>query len=150
MDEQPYQAAEQVLPHRSPMILIEKVKRLSELSAQAVVDVSATTLFLDEAGNLPSWVGIELMAQTASAYAGLDARSNNLPPRIGYLLGTRKYLAYVDAFQGVSKLVVAIEETYRDESNIAIFDCKIRDSLSNQLLAEAQIKAIEPNSDKPV
>lgn len=141
-----------LLPHRDDMALLSRVLRFAPPQMQAQAVIEADSLLADAQGNMPAWIGIELMAQTAAAYIGLLARQEGRPPpEVGYLLGTRKYTAQVDVFEKNSALTIVTEMIYRDDSGLAAFDCKIflnavnpADAESALPIASATINVFEP------
>ena len=104
---------ESVLPHAAPMILIDEAARTGEAAAESVVYITEDAMFYDaEAGGVPSYVGIEYIAQTVAAHAGAAALANGDPVRVGFLLGTRHYRAAVPYFALDAKLTVRVEALY--------------------------------------
>ena len=78
----------ELLPHQAPMLLLD---RLLDYQGARVLETRIGErhgLLLDERGNLPAWVGLELMAQTIAAWAGMRPGRGE-PVRIGMLLGSR-------------------------------------------------------------
>src|SRR5262245_53157601 len=76
----------EVVPRRPPMLLLDRV-----LSYDGERVVSELVLRPDspfaEGDEVPAIVGIEYMAQTIAAGAGLSARDKGQPARVGFLLG---------------------------------------------------------------
>ncbi len=132
-----------LLPHRGKMILLDRIESWGEDYLKAAVLHRADNLFSDPDGNVPAWVGIEYMAQAISALAGIHALQKGQPVRIGLLLGTRKYTSRVASFQRNEKLIIHVEQIFIAENHLGAFDCTIH---SDRLIAEAQIKAIQPNN----
>ena len=136
-----------LLPHRNEMILLDRIEAWGKDYLEATVLHQSNNLFSDSDGNVPTWVGIEYMAQAISALAGIHALQEGRPVQIGLLLGTRKYEARVPCFLHNSKITVKVKLIFRDENNLTAFDCTIH---SDTLLAEARIKAIQPNNIKNI
>ena len=81
-----------LLPHRAPMILLSRAVDYSDDFAQAEVLITEQSAFFDAAlGGVPTWVGMEYMAQTIGVWAGHQQLSNNKPVQAGCLLGCRSY-----------------------------------------------------------
>lgn len=133
---------EDLVLHRSPMLLVQSVIDWNETGAEVLVNTKDSGLFADSQGNIPAWVGIEYMAQAVAAYAGIVSKVNNEPLRLGFLLGTRRYSANVSAFLPDQQLRVCVKELLRDENNLVLFDCYIFSG--DELLARAELKAIQP------
>ena len=74
-----------LLPHASPMIMIDRVVSVSEDYFEAEVVVRPDSLFCDGTA-VNAWVGIEYMAQAVAAYAGAEAIAAGRPVKIGFLL----------------------------------------------------------------
>ena len=66
-------AIETLLPHQAPMLLLDRLCAADAQQARCETRIGARhALLLDGEGNLPGWVGIELMAQTIAAWAGMQ------------------------------------------------------------------------------
>lgn len=139
-----YPAIENLLLHSSSMLLLESVVHWEEKGLDAIANPADSYLFFNAQGEIPSWVGIEYMAQAISAHAGREALQRGESLRIGFLLGTRKYSALVPSFHPQQKLVVKVRELLRDETDLVLFDCGIY--LEERLVAHAEIKAIQPKN----
>jgi predicted hotdog family 3-hydroxylacyl-ACP dehydratase len=87
---------EHLLPHADPMILLHGVVGCDEQSLTACVDLAQPHIFSHPQG-APAYVALEFMAQAISAYSGVQRRALNLPPQIGFLLGTRHFSAALRA-----------------------------------------------------
>jgi len=131
-----------LLTHEGSALLIDKIEScgVSDLSATVLHD--RNTLYSDDQGNVPTWVGLEYMAQAISAFAGIKSLQENEPIRIGLLLGVRQYKIFTSQFKKNSPVIIEVEEIFRDETNFAMFDCEIKSSGDGCLLATAQVKAI--------
>ena len=77
-----------------------------------------------EADGLPTWASIELMAQTVSLYAGVQGDKHGTPPRLGFLLGTRKLELPFSHFAPDSVLTITATRHYVHE-NLGVFHCAI-------------------------
>ena len=91
---------------------------------------------------MPSWIGIELMAQAIAAHVGLVARSRGKPPKAGVLLGTRQYRASQPRFAAGAELMISARLTYRDESGLGAYDSAI--ALNGAEVATASVNVYEP------
>jgi predicted hotdog family 3-hydroxylacyl-ACP dehydratase len=134
---------EELVPHRGAMLLLESVSAAGEASIEAHATVRAGAWYLDADGAMPSWIGIELMAQAAAALAGLNGKkTTGVPPRPGVLLGTRAYRAAAGSFPQGARLLVSARLAQADESGFAAYDCAIRGP--DGTLAEATLKVFAP------
>ncbi|HEY5450700.1 MAG TPA: hypothetical protein VIQ54_18230 [Polyangia bacterium] len=115
----------ELVPHRPPMLLLDRV-----LSYDGERVVCETVLGPDspfaEQGEVPAVVGIEYMAQTIAAGAGLSARDKgDQAGRTGFLLGCRNLSIAVDSFQIGDRLTVEARRTW-GENQIGSFACKVQ------------------------
>ncbi|KZN48627.1 3-hydroxylacyl-ACP dehydratase [Pseudoalteromonas luteoviolacea] len=133
---------EQLIAHRDPMILISELTEYDTSQATGVVRITADSPFISEKG-VPSYVGIEYMAQMVAAYAGAKALDNGGTIDIGFLLGSRKYKTHIPYFKPAQNLVVSVEELHKEESGLGVFDCKIK--YNDELLAEAKVNVFQPD-----
>ena len=114
-----------LVPHAAPMLLLERLCAATATTARCEVRVGeALALFLDADGALPGWVGIELMAQTIAAWAGMQGRLRGEPVRIGMLLGTRKYRCQPTSFAAGALLTIEASCLLQD-GGMASFECRI-------------------------
>jgi predicted hotdog family 3-hydroxylacyl-ACP dehydratase len=137
----PY-SIDELLIHRSPMLLLDKVVGYNESGAVATVAISDSSLFLTPRG-VPGHVAIEYMAQACGAYAGAMALDAGAPVKIGLLIGTRACRVLVPWFVRGDTLSVSALIVFRDEQ-LAVFDCKIE--VDGQLVADAQLKVYQPEA----
>ena len=115
----------ELVPHRPPMLLLDRV-----LSYDGERVVCETVLGPDspfaEQGEVPAVVGIEYMAQTIAAGAGLSARDKgDQAGRMGFLLGCRNLSIAVDSFQVGDRLTIEARRTW-GENQIGSFACKVQ------------------------
>jgi len=118
-------AITELVPHAGPMCLLDRVLAAEGERLSAEVVVPAQGLFCQD-GGVGAWVGIEYMAQAVAAWAGWQARAAGQPPRIGLLLGTRRYRCGVPRFAAGQRLQVDIERAYQADNGLGQFDCRIQ------------------------
>ena len=133
---------EQILPHRGRMVLLDELLDYGPEYVSCAVMIRRDTLFCDGERGVPSWVGIEYMAQTASTYAGVPEARAGLPASICLLLGARRYQAESPYFSIGARLRIVAELLLRDENDLAAFDCKIYHD--EKIVARGDIKAYKP------
>src|ERR1700685_1464823 len=138
----PY-SIDELLIHRSPMLLLDKVIGYNESGVVASVVIADSSLFITPRG-VPGHVAIEYMAQACGAYAGAMALDAGAPVKIGLLLGTRMCRVLVPWFRVGDQLIVSASIVFHDEQ-LAAFDCKIE--IGGRLVAEAQLKVYQPQDD---
>lgn len=133
----------ELVPHRAPMILIDDIMSVSDTGLIARVYVGEEKPFYRPKIGIPAWVGIEYMAQSISAFAGYQRKSQGQSIQLGFLLGTRKYQAHTPAFRLGSTLSVSVEEEFRADE-MGTFDCVIKSS--EYCLAEARLNVFVPEN----
>lgn len=136
-------AIAELIPHADNMILLDRLIQADINGAVAELTVRNDGLFSAQP-DVPAWVGIELMAQAIAAWAGYKAKKRNLPVKVGFLIGTRRYQSQVHAFKAGSILTIHIQRIFHDEGGLASFDCEIKDS-SASILVSANINVYQPD-----
>jgi predicted hotdog family 3-hydroxylacyl-ACP dehydratase len=137
----PPHAMDAWVPHRGAMSLLETVEHCDEQGIVARVRVPVDGLFADADG-VPSWVGIEYMAQAVAAWSGARARGGGESPRIGYLLGSRRYEATVAAFEAGAELQVFAQCELTSDNGLGMFECRI--TQDGRVLASGRLSVFEP------
>lgn len=115
--------AVQFIPHEKPMVFVDHLIEANENFAIAELLIQPDLMFCDAQG-LPTWSSIELMAQTISAYAGHKGQMLGLPPKIGFLLGTRKMQLPLPYFALGETVRIKVEQSYLHEG-LGQFNCEI-------------------------
>ena len=140
----PLAPIESILPHRGTMLLLAGVESWDDECLAAVAHVDPAAWYADTRGNMPAWIGIELMAQAIAAHVGLLSARAGQPARPGVLLGSRKYEAIVPAFEQGQPLRVEARELLRGAEGHGAYECTI--SAGGQRLANAIIKVYQPTN----
>lgn len=133
---------ESLVPHSRSMVLIQEPYDAGDEWASACVRVSEDSMFYQPGYGIPSWIGVEYMAQTIALYAGIRSTRRGKPITVGFLLGTTRYNAECDYFRLGSVLQITVDETWRD-NQMAVHDCTIRDQ-SEAIIASAELKVFKP------
>jgi predicted hotdog family 3-hydroxylacyl-ACP dehydratase len=129
------------VPHRGAMSLLDRVEAADEDGVVAWVTVPADGLFATAEG-VPAWVGIEYMAQAVAAWSGARARDGGGSPRIGFLLGSRRYEARESVFAAGAQLRVSARCELIGANGLGMFDCRIEHA--GRELATARLSVYEP------
>jgi predicted hotdog family 3-hydroxylacyl-ACP dehydratase len=129
-----------LLPHAGDMVLLDTVVEAEAERIVCLRRVRDQGLF-EDAGGLPAWAGVELMAQAVAAWAGWQARSEGRPVRLGFLLGTRHYRCDVDAFPPGTELRVEAVRSFHDDGGMGVFACRIDAAHGH---AEAMLNVFSP------
>jgi predicted hotdog family 3-hydroxylacyl-ACP dehydratase len=115
----------ELIPHREPMLLLNRVIELRDNFSCAQVMVEETSPFFVKGKGVPSWIGIEYMGQTAALIAGFQLKQGKVGPHIGLLLGSRKYQAFTPWFRRGSILHIHCNEIAVVGQELATFQCDI-------------------------
>ena len=126
MAEIDYPAIEALIPHRENMCLLKRVVRYADKEIELETEIEAGAWYLDDQGKMPTWVTLEMMAQAAAAYSGMERfladQGGNAAPRIGVLLGTRALVAHQPTVEVGSRLRIKAAQTFRDESGMGAIE----------------------------
>ena len=140
---------EALIPHSPPMVLVDRIISVNEQSLLAEIDIEENCKFYDQANRgVPSWVGVEYMAQVIAAFAGVKAKSENEPIKLGFLLGTRKFLMPKPFLDAGKTYQIAVNELYLDDTGLASFDCQI--SCQDEVYATAKLNVFETDNAKQI
>jgi len=138
---------EELVPHRGPMILLDTIEDYGVDWLRAMVTPRPGASFATPSG-VPGWVGIEYMAQAASAFGGIEQVQRGETPTIGLLIGARYYRCMQDSFSFGRPLTVTAKIALRDTEDFAAYDCRIE--LDGRGVAECTLKAYRPHDLAPL
>jgi len=131
---------EELVPHSGTMSLLTRVVSHGEDWLAVEVDIHKDTVFAEEQG-VPSWVGLEYMAQAIAAYAGLEQRVIGGEPKLGFLLGTRRYNVDKEWFPLGETLSIKVTCEMVAENGLHVFDAVLA---SSQVQASASLNVFQP------
>ncbi len=131
----------ELVPHRASMLLIDRLLDDDDERVRVEATVRRDGLFVTDEG-LPAWVGIELMAQTVAAWAGLRSLQRNEPVKLGFLLGTRRYECALPHFPLGATLQIDAREELVSDNGLAVFVCSI--TCDGQVVVTAHLNAFRP------
>lgn len=137
------------LPHRAPMLLLDRVIQVTEDSVICAVSINASGVlapFLTPQGELPAWFGVEIMAQTVGVWSGYHARQRgDSDIRPGMLLGGRGYRANHPTFASNSTLHIEMRLLMRDDK-LGSFEGEIRCNVA--MLASGRLNTYQPDEQE--
>lgn len=136
------QPIEPFVPHRGAMLLVDRLLDAGPSHAVAEVTVPVDGLFLVD-GQMPGWVGLEYMAQTISAWSGVRHVGGGGAPRLGMLLGTRRYESRVAAFAAGAVLRVEVQLEFVGDNGLGMFACRLLQA--GEEVATARLSIYEPD-----
>ncbi|MCL2076504.1 MAG: 3-hydroxylacyl-ACP dehydratase [Betaproteobacteria bacterium] len=131
------------LPHRPPMVLLDRVVEVEELRIVCEVAIKVDSPYCDGAA-VPGWVGVEYMAQSVGALSGWRSLARGLPVKVGFLVGTRHYQSHVPEFRVGEMLRVAAAEELMTDDGLAMMRCTLHNA-DGALLAEASLMVFQPD-----
>jgi len=142
-----YPPMEQLLPHRSPMILIDRLVEANGQRGACEVTITPQSMFL-EASGVPAFVGIEYMAQSIAAYGGYQCYLANKPIAIGFLMGTRRLESYCQFFELGQTLRIHVSHVW-GKHELMRFRCTITSAATGALLQHAELNVFKPKTLQP-
>ena len=132
--------AEPFVPQDPPMCLLDTLLTYGDNTMTCEAVVKPDNPFLCGDG-LPAFVGLEIMAQAIAAYGGYRESLKGKPPKVGFLLGSRKVTLYRDMLPIGEPIHVRAEETWGDHEFLR-FHCVL--ALGDQPVIEAGINVFQP------
>lgn len=135
-----------LIPHAGKAVLLDEIRAVSGHRLVASLRVRPDTSFSDASGNLPAWVGPEIMAQAIAAISGHRSRlRDGRAAAVGLLLGVRQYETVVSEFRPGEELSVEVIESSADEEGRGVFDCTIL--RSQEVLAVGTLTVFQPEDN---
>lgn len=131
----------ELVPHGGAMSLLDRVVEVDNESLRAELEIRADSLFFDGAG-VGAWVGIEYMAQAVAALGGWHARRQGETPKVGFLLGSRRFSTIVPTFGLGQRLLVEVRREFLADNGMGQYDCRIE--CDGMVLATATLTIFEP------
>lgn len=138
-----YQTLDKYLPHKAPMILLDKVIEVTEQYSicEAIVNHEGVLApFLTKQGNLSSWYFVELMAQTIGVWNGVRLHHVKKLPNIALLLGVRGFTSSVNEAEYNDVLHIKADLTLFDDT-ICSFRCYVM--REQDVIAQANLVVYE-------
>jgi len=136
-----YPPIEELVPHAGAMVLLEELLEWSAGHARCRLRIREGAPFVRERA-VESVVTIEYMAQAVAAWSGARSRAAGGSPRIGYLLGSRRYEAHVSKFETGAELRVHAQCELMGDNGLGMFDCRI--TQGERVLAAGRLSVFEP------
>jgi predicted hotdog family 3-hydroxylacyl-ACP dehydratase len=130
-----------LVPHSGRMSLLSAILDYGDDWLQAEVVITAESMFADAQG-VPAWIGLEYMAQTIAAYSGLQERLQGGRPKVGFLLGSRKYLCNAERFAIGQRLVVTVSPELQGSNGLNVFNAELH---GDGISASAVVNVFQPD-----
>ena len=123
------------------MSLLDNIIEYRDGWLRAEVCITVDSTFADEQG-VPAWIGLEYMAQAVGAYSGWQERLKGGPPKLGFLLGTRKYLCSADYFAIGTTLTLTVQLEIEAANGLSVFKCDLE---GEGVEASANLNVFQPD-----
>lgn len=130
-----------IMPHDPPMVLLDRYMKSDKTSLVAEVDITVSSPFFEAGLGIPTYLGIEYIAQAISAFNGLAAFSEKSEIKPGFLLGSRNITLKIPHFPVGKTVCVSINVSFND-GEMAVFDGEV--SLEGDVIVQARINAFQP------
>lgn len=140
---------DQLVPQADAMCLLDRVLAADDETLSAELTIAPDHLFLDSAGpdsGVGAWVGIEYMAQAVAAWAGVRARERGEAPKIGFLLGSRRYACSRASFARGETLRIEVQREFEADNGMSQFACQI--FIGAESVANAQLTVFGPEDPR--
>ncbi len=111
---------DEFVPHSGHMSLLDNIVDYGNDWLLAKVTITPSSLFIDEYG-VPASVGVEYLAQAIAAYSGIQEKRHGGKPKLGFLLGVRKYQCSTDYFTVGETLLLKVEIDMQAENGLSVF-----------------------------
>ncbi len=136
----------ELVPHAGRMVLLDAVVEAHDETLACTTRIGADHLF-ECGGEVGGWLGIELMAQAIAAWSGWQARQRGVAPRVGFLLGTRRYDSRRARFAVGEELTIHVHRQFQADNGLAQFEARIE--IGGEIVASAALNVFEPPDDSP-
>ncbi len=131
-----------LVPHAGRMRLLDTAIDGDAESLRARVEIRVDSLFFNGLG-VGAWVGIEYMAQAVAAWAGWRARLAGGAPKVGFLLGSRRFESARGQFLLGEVLVVEAQRQFQADNGLGHFECTL--AIAGTQVASAALTVFEPD-----
>jgi len=133
---------EDLLMHRGAMSLLDSIDDYGDDWLRAKLEVRSDAMFAGDCG-VPSWLGMEYLAQAIGAFEGVNRRLQGSAPKLGFLVGSRKYVCNTDYFSTGLLLTLQVVREIQAENGLAVFRCELT---GEGVEASANINVFQPEN----
>ena len=133
---------DELVPHRAPMRFLDRMIFVSDTEAVAETVVRADNPLFVAGTGLPGYAGLEMMAQAIAAIDGMKRKAGGLPPKIGFLLGCRRYSVSRSDFAEGMRLRIVAKMVFTN-GEMFNFECRIEDGAGEEI-AHASMNVYAP------
>lgn len=126
------------------MVFIDKVVSESLNDFVCLYKIKRETPFLHK-NRVPSFIAIECMAQSISAFNGMRRRDSKLEPQLGFLLGIRDFTCHYTYFELGDQLELHIHSSFVNES---MGNFRVKTLLNNESVASCNMTVIQVDGEQ--
>ena len=134
-----------MLPHASSMLLVDRL--VSSNDCSIVIEAIIKDDYPFTNGIVGSWIGLELMAQSAAVLSRLRKSDKSVEPSLGFLLGSRSFIAHVPVFTPGQTVTIEIQLDPDSLAQPTITASGIIKDDSGCAICEGTLTLLEPNDD---
>ena len=134
-----------MLPHASSMLLVDRL--ISSNDCSIIIEATIKDDYPFSNGVPGSWVGLELMAQSAAALSRLRNSDKSVEPSLGFLLGSRSFIAHAPEFTSGQKVTIEIQLDPDSLAQPTITAYGIIKDDAGRAICEGTLILLEPNDD---
>jgi predicted hotdog family 3-hydroxylacyl-ACP dehydratase len=134
-----------VLPHDHPMIMVDKL--VSSDNKSAVIEVTIKDNYPFTNGKIGTWIGLEFMAQSAAVLAKISNLDDGEEPRLGFLVGTRKFIANLPEFIPRQKVLISVNLDSSEITSPMVNVSGVIKDTSGVVICEASLTLYRPKDN---
>ncbi len=123
------------------MVLIDRAVSYRDDFIHCQVEINDNSPFCEN-GTVPSYIGLEYMAQTIAVWNGIMSRHQDIEPKIGFLVGTRRLDLNLPYFK-VGEVLNVYGKTQFMDGEMASFECWI--DVNGKRASSAGLNVYQPN-----
>ena len=134
-----------MLRHASSMLLVDRLVSSNDYSILIEATIKDDYPFSN--GVAGSWIGLELMAQSAAVLSRLRRSDESTKPSLGFLLGSRSFIAHTPEFTPGQNVTIEIQLDPESLAQPTITVSGIIKDDSGRAICEGTLTLLEPNDD---
>jgi hypothetical protein len=120
---------------------------LSSNDCSVVIEATIRADYPFSNGIAGSWIGLELMAQSAAVLSRLRNSDKSAGPSLGFLLGSRSFIAHIPEFTPGQKVTIEIQLDPDSLAQPTITASGIIKDDSGRAICEGALTLLEPKDD---
>jgi len=132
---------EEYLPHRGRMLWLTGIQKVNTEEVWLNIDTNCRHMLFVESHGIPSWAGIEYMAQATAVFGAL--RASRYATK-AYLISCRRFETNVSYFSEGFGNLVSVKEIAGGLNHVATFQCMLH-AESGAVLAEGRLTVHIPD-----